>query len=269
MVHPFCYTGIVPKIYIKTYDQIDAIRKSCKLAANTLKFIAPHVVEGVTTAYLDTLMNSYIRDHGGIPASLGYEGDGGKKYPCATCISVNEVVCHGIPSEYRLKKGDILNVDVATILDGYYGDNGTMFSIPPISEEAQQLLDISKKCLDIGIKQVKHGNYFGNIGYEIGRYAMLQRVGVVTQFTGHGVGILFHETPQVCHIAEKDSGEKMKWGHVFTVEPMINWGTPDVMINEQDGWTVTTADGKLSAQYEHTVLCLRKGCEILTLPDGV
>jgi methionyl aminopeptidase len=253
-------------IIVKAPEQIDGIRKSCHLAAQCLKFIEPYVQAGVTTESLDAKIEQFTRDNGAIPAPLNYTVPAiPTPYPKATCISLNEVVCHGIPSDkVILKEGDILNIDVTTILDGYFGDTSKMFIVPPISREASELLEITKQCLDIGIKQVRPGNHFGNIGYEIGRYAMLQRVAVVWQYTGHGVGIAFHEPPSVVHIVDKrDVGPIMEPGNIFTIEPMISQFTPEVKILE-DGWTVVTADGGLSAQYEHSVLVLPDGVEILT-----
>lgn len=246
-------------IKIKTWQQIVGIRKSCKIAAETLKYVEQFVKAGVSTDELNEYANFFIRKNGAIPAPLNYQG-----FPRETCISVNEVICHGIPDEYKLKEGDILNVDVTTILDGYYGDTSTMFCVGSISEDAQHIINVAKKCLEIGIKQVKPGNYFGNIGYEIAKYAHLMQCTVVHQFCGHGVGLEFHEEPQVNHIAAKNSGPKMRPGMIFTIEPMLNLGSPEAIIDEQDGWTARTEDGKLSAQYEHTVLVTRKGVEILT-----
>lgn len=245
-------------ILIKTPDQIEGIRRSCKLAAKALQFIRPHVIPGVTTSSLNDRIEHFIRDHGAIPAPLGYKG-----YPKATCISVNEVICHGIPDEYVLREGDILNIDVTTILDGYYGDTATMYSVGEINDSAKQILKIAEKCRDVGIKQVWPGNFFGNIGYFIARYAILNECSVVEQFCGHGVGVEFHEPPQIMHIAAKDSGMRMLPGMIFTVEPMLNAGTHELYI-EADEWTAKTADGKLSAQFEHTVLVTRSGVEVLT-----
>ena len=248
-------------IRIKNKKHINGIRKSCVLAAESLRYIAPFVKEGVTTNYLNDLIEKFIRDNKAIPAPLGYHG-----YPKATCISVNEVICHGIPNEYQLKNGDIINVDVTTILDGYYGDTSTMFAVGEISPESQRLLEVTKKCLDIGINEVRPGNYFGNIGYEISRYANEKNYGVVYQFCGHGVGFFFfHEEPQIPFVATKNSGQRMRPGMIFTIEPMINIGCADAIINEADGWTARTKDGKLSAQYEHQILVTYNGYEILTL----
>lgn len=245
---------------IKNKLQIAGIRKSCKLAANCLKMIRFHVREGVTTEELDDIIRKYIYQEGGIPACLGYNG-----FPNSCCISVNEVVCHGVPNNYKLKKGDIFNIDVATVLDGYYGDCASMYWIDPVTSMAANIINIAQKCLDIGIKQIKPTNRVGAIGYAIQKYAMLQRVSVVECMTGHGVGLDFHETPLIPHIAvSKDEGPQLYPGMVITCEPMINLGGPDLKILE-DGWTAITTDGSLSAQFEHTVLVTEKGYEILTM----
>ncbi len=247
-------------IIIKTLEQIEGIRKSSKLAGDTLNFISSYIKPGVNTEYLDNLIEQYIRDHGAIPATLNYNG-----YPKSSCISPNNVVCHGIPSPTTiLKDGDIVNVDITTILDGYFGDTSRMFAIGEISEPAQKLLDVTKHCLRLGIEQVKPGNYFGNIGFFIGRYAQANGYSVVYEFCGHGVGLKFHEDPQIDHVARRNSGHLMKPGMTFTIEPMINQGKAKVAVDKNDGWTARTIDNKLSAQYEHTVLVTATGCEVLT-----
>jgi methionyl aminopeptidase len=247
------------KIIIKTPEQIEGIKKSCRLAAQSLLWIEPHVKAGVTTLELNDLMEKYIRDKGGIPACLGYKG-----FPKAVCTSVNEVVCHGIPGPYALKQGDIVNIDVTTVLDGYYGDTSRMYYIPPFFPNAEKLMKVTQECLDIGIAQVRPGNYFGNLGYWIERHAKRNGFSVVWNFCGHGVGLEFHEPPQVSHCGERYTGDIMKAGMIFTVEPMINEGSAMAVVNEVDGWTAITSDGKLSAQYEHTVLVTPSGYEILT-----
>ncbi len=251
-------------IIIKNQEQIEGIRKSSQLAGNSLNYIAQFVKEGVTTGYLDKKIEEYTRDHGAIPATLGYNG-----YPKSCCISVNEVICHGIPSPKTiLKEGDILNIDVTTILDGYYGDTSKMFTIGEISEEAENLIDVTKHCLNLGIGQVKPGNYFGNIGFVIGRYAKAKGYSVVYEFCGHGVGLKFHEEPQVDHVARKNSGAKMAPGMIFTIEPMINIGAARAVIDKEDNWTARTIDNKLSAQFEHTILITPDGVDVLTDVDG-
>lgn len=247
-------------IIIKTQDQIDGIRKSSKLAAQCLDFIKPFVIEGVATGELDRKIEAFIRENNAIPAPLNYHG-----FPKATCISPNSVVCHGIPADDAiLKSGDIINIDVTTILDGYYGDTSRMFKVGKISAEASNLIECTKHCLDLGIDQVKPGNKFGNIGYVISRYAKSKGYSVVFEFCGHGVGVDFHEDPQVEHSARKNTGPIMKPGMIFTIEPMINMGKARVTINEEDGWTAKTIDNKLSAQFEHTVLVTESGVEVLT-----
>ncbi len=247
-------------IIIKTKEQIEGIRKSSILASSTLDYITPFVKAGVSTAYLDDVIHTYIVEHGAVPAPLNYRG-----FPKSSCISLNEVICHGIPSPKTiLKDGDILNIDVTTILDGYYGDTSRMFTIGQVSDEAQKLIQVTKECLDIGIAQVRPQNRFGNIGFVIGEHAKANGFSVVHQYCGHGVGLGFHEDPKVNHIASKNSGTRMKEGMIFTIEPMINIGKAEALLDKQDGWTARTVDNQLSAQYEHTVLVTHSGVEILT-----
>jgi methionyl aminopeptidase len=250
-------------LILKNAEQIDGIRKSCHLARQALKYIAPFVVEGVTTKYIDQLISGFIAQHGAKAATLNYKG-----YPASSCISVNDVVCHGVPNDYVLKKGDILNVDVTTILNGYYGDTCMMYTIGDISQEAATLIADTQKCLDIGIAQCYPGNYLGNIGYFIGRFAHSKGYSVVYEFCGHGVGIKFHEDPEVNHEAERNSGIKLRPGMTFTIEPMINRGKARVKVDKKDKWTARTIDGKLSAQFEHTLLITESGVEVLTDIDG-
>lgn len=251
-------------IIIKTPEQIEGIRKSSKLAGNTLKMIASYVKEGVNTEYLDKIIEEYMRDNGAIPATLGYNG-----YPKSSCISLNEVVCHGIPSPTTiLKEGDILNIDVTTILNGYYGDTSKMFSIGEISPIAKSLIDTALHCLKLGIQQVLPGSRLGNIGFAISRYAQSKGFSVVYEFCGHGCGVDFHEDPQVEHIGRRNTGPIMQPGMTFTIEPMINEGKSRTRIDKIDGWTARTIDGKLSAQFEHTLLVSETGVEVLTDVDG-
>lgn len=247
-------------IIIKNEEQIAGIRKSSKLAGNCLKNISSFVREGVSTGYLNDIIETYIRDHEAIPAPLNYKG-----FPKASCISLNEVICHGIPNNKTiLKEGDILNIDVTTILDGYYGDTSTMFTIGEISQNAEYLVKDTKHMLNLGIQQVKPKNKLGNIGFVITRFARSKKYSVVYEFCGHGVGLQFHEPPQVEHIAKQDSGPTMKSGMIFTIEPMINLGKPKAVIDKHDNWTARTIDGKLSAQFEHTILVTDSGHEILS-----
>lgn len=251
-------------IIIKTAEQIDGIRKSSQLAGKSLIMIEEFVKPGVTTELLNNKIEEFVRDHGAIPATIGYNG-----YPKATCISLNEVVCHGIPStDEVLKEGDILNIDVTTILGGFFGDTSKMYKVGEVSSNAQRLIDATKHALDLGIQQVRPENYVGNIGFVIGRYAKSQKFSVVYEFCGHGVGIDFHEAPQVDHIARKNTGDLMRPGMIFTIEPMINEGRPSTRVDKVDGWTARTRDGKLSAQFEHTILVTNDGYEVLSDVSG-
>ena len=245
-------------VAIKTPAQIEGIRRSCRLAAQALKFIEPHVVAGAVTAELDKLLEHFIFSHGAVPATLGYRG-----FPKASCISVNDVICHGIPGDLVLKDGDILNIDVTTILDGYYGDTSTMFAVGEVSETAKKLMRVTKECLDIGVRNVKPGGYVGTIGYWISQHAKNNGFTVVEEFSGHGVGLQFHEGLLIPHFGKRYTGEQLRPGMVFTIEPMINAGARNIVIAE-DNWTVRTVDGGLSAQYEYTVLCTEDGVEVLT-----
>lgn len=248
------------KIIIKTPEQIDGIRKSSKLAGQTLEYITEFVKEGVSTEYLDQKIEAYIRENGAKPATLGYGG-----FPKSCCISLNEVVCHGIPSENTiLKNGDILNVDVTTILNGYYGDTSKMFTIGEVSQEAIDLIEVTKHSLDLGIRQVKPGNQFGNIGFAISKYVKSKGYSVVYDYCGHGVGIEFHEEPQIDHTSRRNTGSFMQPGMTFTIEPMINQGRPGTEVDKNDNWTARTVDKKLSAQFEHTILITETGFEVLT-----
>ena len=251
-------------VIIKTPEQIEGIRKSCRLARETLKYIAPFVQPGVTTESIDRKVYEFTKDNGAIPACLNYKG-----FPKSSCISVNDVVCHGIPGiNTILHEGDIVNVDIGTILNGYFGDTCMMYRVGEISEEAERLLRVTKECLDLGIKECKPLAQLGNIGYSISEHAHSQGYSVVYQFCGHGVGIKFHEEPEVSHIDKKNTGIKMKPGMIFTIEPMINQGKSRVKIDKKDGWTARTIDGKLSAQYEHSLLITPTGAEVLTDIDN-
>lgn len=247
-------------IIIKTNEQIEGIRKSCRLAAETLDFAEQFVSPGMNTAFIDEKIEEFILAHGAIPATKGYNG-----YPKSSCISPNNVVCHGIPSPNTiLQEGDIINIDVTTILNGYYGDTSRMFSVGKVTPDAEDLVDATWHCLNLGIEQVTPGNYFGNIGFVISRYAKAKGYSVVYEFCGHGVGLEFHEEPQVDHASRRNTGAKMKPGMIFTIEPMINQGKPKTSIDRHDGWTARTIDNKLSAQFEHTVLVTETGFEVLT-----
>jgi methionyl aminopeptidase len=247
-------------IIIKSEKQIEGIRKSCQLAADTLDHVEQFIKVGVSTEEINREVETFIRKYGASPAPLGYHG-----YPKAVCTSLNEVICHGIPSETQiLKEGDIINVDVTTILDGYYGDTSRMFAVGQISDEAQKLIAVAKDCLDIGIVQVKPDAPFWHIGKAIQDYATSRGFSVVHQFAGHGTGLQFHEEPQICHDYKFADNRKMKPGMIFTIEPMINQGLAEAVIDPTDKWTARTVDGKLSAQWEHTILVTVDGVEVLT-----
>ncbi|MBI9072277.1 MAG: type I methionyl aminopeptidase [Melioribacteraceae bacterium] len=247
------------KIIIKNEEQIAGIRASSKLAAKTLEYIRPFVQPGVKTEVLDAKIEEFIRSHNAIPATLNYSG-----FPKSCCISLNEVVCHGIPSSRELKDGDILNIDVTTILNGYFGDTSKMYTVGKVNNAATKLIKATERALEIGIEQVRPDNHLGNIGFEIDKYIRTKGYSVVYEYCGHGVGIQFHEPPQIEHSAPQNSGPKLFPGMIFTIEPMINQGVPHVITSKIDGWTVTTKDKKLSAQFEHTVLVTEDGYEILT-----
>lgn len=247
-------------IIIKTPEQIEGIRKSSRLAASVLNMIEPYIKPGISTEELDQICNTYILNNGGISACIGYHG-----YPRYTCISANDVICHGIPSGKEiLKEGDIINVDITTIVDGYFGDTSKMFIVGKTTKAREKLVDMARTCLEIGIKQVYPGNRFGNIGYEIAKHAERHGYWVVRDYTGHGVGIEFHEEPYVYHKAPKDSGDLIEPGMIFTIEPMINSGGHQTKLMS-DKWTVKTKDGSDSAQFEHTILVTENGYEILTV----
>ena len=248
-------------ILIKTEQQIQGIRKSCHLAADTLDWVEQFVVPGITTNQINDHIEKFIRDHGAIPAPLGYKG-----FPKACCTSLNEVICHGIPADEVLKEGDIINIDVTTILDGYFGDTCRMFPVGQVSDEARKIMSVTKDCLDMAIVAVKPEAPFWVIGKAITTYAHSRGCSVVYQFVGHGVGLAFHEEPQIAHhfheAIPKDE-RLMKPGMIFTIEPMICQFEPHAKILS-DGWTAVTVDGGLSAQFEHTLLVTENGVEILT-----
>ena len=240
-------------------EGFEGMRKAGRLAALALDYIVPYVQPGVTTGELDRLLEQFIRDHGGIPAPLGYRG-----FPRANCISVNHVVCHGIPSPTKiLKDGDIINIDVTVIKDGYHGDTSKMYVAGKASILAERLIRVTQECMYKGIAVVRPGAHLGDIGAAIQKHAEANRFSVVRDFCGHGIGKIFHEEPQVLHYGQAGTGIELKAGMIFTIEPMINAGTWHTKILP-DGWTAVTKDHKLSAQWEHTVLVTPTGVEVLT-----
>ncbi len=251
-------------IYIKNRSEIEKMRKAGRFAARLLNYIGQFVKEGVTTLELNDLCEDYTRKHGHTSAPLNYKGT----YPKSICTSINNIVCHGIPkSADVLKKGDIINIDVSPRVDGYIGDTSRTFKIGKVSPEAEELVELTQKAMWVGIEQVKPGNRISDIGNAIEEFLAPKKYGIVRDLMGHGVGKNFHEEPQVPHFKTNRKLAKIEPGMIFTVEPMINLGTWEVIFDKKDKWTVWTKDGKISAQFEHTVLVTEKGYEILTLDE--
>lgn len=247
-------------IFIKTDIEIEKMRVAGKLAAEVLEMIEAYVVPGVTTNQLDKICHDYIVNvQNAIPAPLNYKG-----FPKSICTSVNQQVCHGIPGEKKLKSGDIVNIDITVIKDGYHGDTSKMFCVGEVSAHAKRLIKITQESMYRGIEQIKPGATLGDIGNAIQNHAESNRYSVVREFCGHGIGKSFHEDPQVLHYGKAGSGEVLVPGMIITVEPMINLGKRHIKVLP-DGWTVVTKDRSLSAQWEHTVLVTADGFEILTL----
>src|SRR5690554_3191257 len=248
------------QVSIKTPEEIEKMRVAGRLAAEVLEMIGEHVKPGVTTEELDRICHDYIVNvQKAIPAPLNYKG-----FPKSICTSVNHVVCHGIPSEKKvLKSGDIINIDITVIKDGYYGDTSKMFNVGNVPEHAQRLVRITQECLYIGMAMVKPGTRLGDIGHAIQQHAESNYYSVVRDYCGHGIGNEFHEEPQVLHFGRPGTGLELKEGMTFTIEPMINAGKAHTK-TKRDGWTVETRDGRLSAQWEHTLAVTADGVEVLT-----
>lgn len=245
---------------IKTPEQIEGIRRSGVINTGVLDLVESEIKAGMSTAEIDKLVYDYTIAHSAIPAPLNYEG-----FPKSVCTSINEVVCHGIPSETEiLEEGDIINVDVSTILDGYFSDASRMFIIGKTSPEKEKLVKVAKECLQIGMEAARPFGFVGDIGNVIQKHAKKNGFSVVRDLCGHGVGLEFHEEPDVEHFGRKGTGMLLVPGMVFTIEPMINMGTYEVFVDEEDGWTVVTEDELPSAQWEHTFLMTENGLEILT-----
>lgn len=246
---------------IKTQEQIEGIRRSGVINTGVLDLVAQEIRPGMTTLEIDKLVYDYTVGHGAIPAPLNYEG-----FPKSVCTSINEVVCHGIPNEFDvLEEGDIVNVDVSTILDGYYSDASRMFVVGgKTTPEKQKLVDVARECLEIGMEAAKPYGFVGDIGHAIAQHAHKNGFSVVRDLCGHGVGLDFHEEPEVLHYGKKRTGMLLVPGMVFTIEPMINMGDWRVFVDEEDGWTVVTEDELPSAQWEHTFVMTEHGLEILT-----
>lgn len=247
-------------IHLKTQEEIEKMRVAGRLAAEVLEMIAPYVKPGITTDELNTLCHDYIVNHQqAIPAPLNYHG-----FPKSICTSVNHQICHGIPGDKKLKSGDIVNIDVSVIKEGYYGDTSKMFLVGKTSPHAQRLCQITYECLWIAIRLVRPGIRLGDIGAAIQRHAEKHHYSVVREFCGHGIGTQFHEEPQVLHYGEPGTGLTLVPGMTFTIEPMLNAGKRHIRILP-DGWTAVTRDHSLSAQWEHTLAVTETGVEVLTL----
>ncbi len=244
---------------IKTPEQIDGMRLAGRLAAEVLDYIEPYIQPGVSTDELNALCHAYITEvQGAVPAPLNYRG-----FPKSICTSVNDVICHGIPSDKRLKNGDIVNVDVTVIKDGWHGDTSRMFPVGETSILARRLCDVARQAMLVGIRMVRPGLHLGDLGYAIQKHIEGQRFSVVREYCGHGIGQRFHEEPQILHYGRPGEGMMLQAGMTFTIEPMVNAGARHTRLLP-DGWTVVTKDHSLSAQWEHTVLVTDTGVEILT-----
>jgi len=250
-------------VTIKTAEEQDKMREAGRLAADVLDMIAPYVVPGVTTDELDRRCHDFmVNVQGVVPAPLNYRG-----FPRSICTSVNHVVCHGIPGDKRLKQGDIVNLDITVIRDGYHGDTSRMFTVGKVTQAAQRLVDVTHEAMWTGIRQVRPGARLGDLGHAIQSFVEGNHFSVVREYCGHGIGRVFHEDPQVLHYGEPGTGLELVAGMTFTIEPMVNAGRRHVKLLP-DGWTVITKDHSLSAQWEHTVLVTTNGCEVLTLGEA-
>jgi len=255
-------------ITIKSPQDIEKMRVAGRLAGEVLDYITPFVKPGVTTDELDKLCHDYmVNVQGCIPAPLNYAPPGHRPYPKSICTSINHQVCHGVPGDKKLKNGDIVNLDITTIKEGWHGDTSRMFCAGEPSIQAKRLCEITHECMWLGIAQVRPGATLGDIGHAIQKHAEKNGYSVVREFCGHGIGKNFHEDPQVLHYGKPGTGIKLQTGMVFTIEPMINAGRRDIR-QLGDGWTIVTKDHSLSAQWEHTILVTDTGFEVLTLSAG-
>ena len=247
-------------IQLRSADDIAKMREAGRLAAEVLELIGEYVVPGVSTEELDRICHDHIVNvQKAIPACLGYRG-----FPKSVCTSVNHVVCHGIPAEKKiLKNGDIINIDVTVIKDGWHGDTSKMFAVGTVPAHAQRLIDISQECLYLAIDMVKPGARLGDIGHHIQKHAEANYYSVVRDYCGHGIGLEFHEEPQILHYGKPNTGLELREGMTFTIEPMVNAGKHSTKL-KSDGWTVETRDGRLSSQWEHTLAVTSNGVEVLT-----
>jgi methionyl aminopeptidase len=246
-------------VEIKSPREIELMRKVCRLTADTLLEVGDKIRAGMTTLDIDRIVHEHTLSQGARPAPLNYKG-----FPKSVCTSVNEIVCHGIPDGTVLRNGDIVNVDVTHVFEGFHGDTSATFYIGTPGPDARHVTEVARKSLDIGIAEVREGARLGDIGAAIQEYVEAQGCSVVRDFVGHGIGRKFHDAPQVKHYGKRGTGERLRAGMTFTIEPMVNTGGWEVEVDPRDKWTVRTADGSLSAQFEHTVLVTREGVEVLT-----
>lgn len=250
---------VPPREIIKNEADIAAMKKAAAINTGALDLVGEKICAGMSTEEINTLVHNYTIEHGGIPAPLNYEG-----YPKSVCVSINNVVCHGIPSEDTiLKEGDIVNVDATTIVDGYFADASRMYMIGKVSEEAERLVRVAKECMEKGIEAIKPWGFLGDIGAAVQEHAEKNGYSIVIDLGGHGIGKIFHEEPFVPHVGARGEGMLLVPGMTLTVEPMVNAGDYKVYIDEEDGWTVYTEDESLSAQWEHTILITETGVEII------
>ncbi len=254
-------------VTIKNEDDIRKMRVAGKLAAEVLDFITPHVQPGVTTEEIDRLCHDYmVNVQDTVPAPLNYAPPGHAPYPKSICTSINNQICHGIPSDRVLKKGDVVNIDITVIKEGYHGDTSRMFYVGEPSIQAKRLCEITYQSMWKGIREVRPGARLGDIGFSIQQFAESHGFSIVREFCGHGIGKVFHEEPQVLHYGKRGTGFELKEGMTFTIEPMVNAGKKDIRMMP-DGWTVVTKDRSLSAQWEHTILVTKDGYEVLTVSE--
>ncbi len=268
MIHGMRSTISDMSVNIKTPEEISKMRVAGKLASEVLDFITPHVEPGITTEALDQLCHDYmVEQQQTVPAPLNYAPPGYRPYPKSICTSVNHVVCHGVPGPKKLKAGDVVNIDITVIKDGYHGDTSRMFFVGEPSIRAKRLCDVTYECMWQGIIRVKPGAHLGDIGHSIQTWAEEHGYSVVREFCGHGIGSKFHEEPQVLHYGRAGTGLELQPGMTFTIEPMINAGKAGIR-QLGDGWTVVTKDRELSAQWEHTILVTDDSYQVLTLSEG-
>jgi len=249
----------VVTVEIKSPKEIELMRTVNRLAAETLLVVGDQIRAGMTTLDIDRIVHEHTLSQGARPAPLNYKG-----FPKSVCTSVNDVVCHGIPGVYVLKNGDIVNVDVTHVYQGFHGDTSATFYVGTPSAEATHVVEVAREALDVGVAEVRDGARLGDIGAAIQEYVEGEQCSVVRDFVGHGIGRKFHDSPQVKHYGKRGTGERLRAGMTFTIEPMVNLGSWEVQVDADDKWTVRTVDGSLSAQFEHTVLVTRGGVEVLT-----